>query len=139
MSIKTGGCPEDCGYCSQSSKHKEKTGLKATKLADFDEVYQVSAQDASGSARRHRATPFIQDVARLRELLSLMNLASHVKRPCNLTRPRLNLDNGEPVSRAQAALRAKQAGSTRFCMGAAWRGPSQVRSDTRTPHPQRSA
>ena len=27
----------------------------------------------------------------------------------------------------QAALRAKASGSTRFCMGAAWRGPSQVR------------
>ena len=27
----------------------------------------------------------------------------------------------------QAALRAKEAGSTRFCMGAAWRGPTQVR------------
>jgi biotin synthase-like enzyme len=26
----------------------------------------------------------------------------------------------------QAALRAKSSGSTRFCMGAAWRGPSQV-------------
>jgi biotin synthase len=26
----------------------------------------------------------------------------------------------------QAAVRAKAAGSTRFCMGAAWRGPSQV-------------
>ena len=65
MSIKTGGCPEDCGYCSQSSKHKEGTGLKATKLADLDDVYA-------------------------------------------------------------AAVRAKEAGSTRFCMGAAWRGPSQV-------------
>jgi biotin synthase len=65
MSIKTGGCPEDCGYCSQSSKHKDTTGLKATKLADLDEMYQ-------------------------------------------------------------AAVRAKAAGSTRFCMGAAWRGPSQV-------------
>eukprot|EP00882_Tetradesmus_deserticola_P007745 GHRQ01008155.1.p1 GENE.GHRQ01008155.1~~GHRQ01008155.1.p1 ORF type:complete len:331 (+),score=147.52 GHRQ01008155.1:121-1113(+) len=28
--------------------------------------------------------------------------------------------------RLQAALRAREAGSTRFCMGAAWRGPSQV-------------
>ena len=28
--------------------------------------------------------------------------------------------------RVQAAVRAKEAGSTRFCMGAAWRGPSQV-------------
>lgn len=26
----------------------------------------------------------------------------------------------------QAAVRAKEAGSTRFCMGAAWRGPTQV-------------
>jgi biotin synthase len=26
----------------------------------------------------------------------------------------------------QAAVKAHQAGSTRFCMGAAWRGPSQV-------------
>lgn len=26
----------------------------------------------------------------------------------------------------QAALRAKESGSTRFCMGAAWRGPSQA-------------
>lgn len=30
------------------------------------------------------------------------------------------------VMAIQAALRAKEAGSTRFCMGAAWRGPSQV-------------
>ena len=30
------------------------------------------------------------------------------------------------MSNLQAALRAKSSGSTRFCMGAAWRGPSQV-------------
>ncbi|MGQ0590280.1 MAG: biotin synthase BioB, partial [Sphingosinicella sp.] len=30
LSIKTGGCPEDCGYCSQSAHAK--TGLKAEKL-----------------------------------------------------------------------------------------------------------
>lgn len=34
LSIKTGGCPEDCGYCSQSSHHK--TGVKATKLMDTE-------------------------------------------------------------------------------------------------------
>ncbi|NKB16367.1 MAG: biotin synthase, partial [Sphingomonadales bacterium] len=27
LSIKTGGCPEDCGYCSQSAHHE--TGLSA--------------------------------------------------------------------------------------------------------------
>lgn len=65
LSIKTGGCPENCGYCSQSSHWSKETGTKAEKLLDLEEVYE-------------------------------------------------------------AALRAKEAGSTRFCMGAAWRGPSQV-------------
>jgi biotin synthase len=60
LSVKTGGCPEDCGYCSQSV-HAE-TGLKATKLMDVRQVLQ-------------------------------------------------------------SAARAKDAGSTRFCMGAAWRNP----------------
>jgi biotin synthase len=60
LSIKTGGCPEDCGYCSQSV-HAE-TGLKATKLMDVRAVLQAAAQ-------------------------------------------------------------AKDNGSSRFCMGAAWRNP----------------
>jgi len=60
LSIKTGGCAEDCGYCSQSAHHD--TGLKATKLMDPRQVLQ-------------------------------------------------------------AAAAAKDHGSTRFCMGAAWRNP----------------
>ncbi|HEX3665592.1 MAG TPA: biotin synthase BioB [Rhizomicrobium sp.] len=60
LSIKTGGCPEDCGYCSQSAFHE--TGLKANRLMEVDAV--------------------IAD-----------------------------------------AERAKAEGATRFCMGAAWRGP----------------
>ncbi|KAJ3409582.1 biotin synthase [Chytridiales sp. JEL 0842] len=58
LSIKTGGCSEDCSYCPQSSKYK--TQVKASKLLPEDEV---------------------------------------------LT----------------AARKAKEAGSSRFCMGAAWR------------------
>jgi len=60
LSIKTGGCPEDCGYCNQST-HAD-SGLKATKLMDVRAVLQAAAQ-------------------------------------------------------------AKDAGSGRFCMGAAWRNP----------------
>ena len=60
LSIKTGGCPEDCGYCSQSA-HAD-SGVEATKLMDVREVLQ-------------------------------------------------------------SAARAKDAGSQRFCMGAAWRNP----------------
>ena len=59
LSIKTGGCSEDCGYCSQSAHHGEVE----------------------------------------REAL---------------------LDTAEVVAAAQAA---KDKGATRFCMGAAWRGP----------------
>ncbi|MEO1220687.1 MAG: biotin synthase, partial [Pseudomonadota bacterium] len=60
LSIKTGGCPEDCGYCSQSVKAD--SGVEATKLMDVQAVLQRAAQ-------------------------------------------------------------AKDAGSQRFCMGAAWRNP----------------
>lgn len=58
LSIKTGGCSEDCSYCPQSSRYN--TGLKAQKLMNKEAVLE-------------------------------------------------------------AAQKAKEAGSTRFCMGAAWR------------------
>jgi biotin synthase len=61
LSVKTGGCPEDCGYCPQSIHHP--TAVPATKLMGEDEV---------------------------------------------LT----------------AARNAKEAGASRFCMGAAWRSPT---------------
>jgi len=60
LSIKTGGCPEDCAYCPQSVRYQ--TGVQAQDLMPLDDV----------------------------------------------------------VSAARAA---KEAGATRFCMGAAWRGP----------------
>ncbi len=41
LSIKTGGCPENCNYCSQSSHWSKDTGMKAEKLMDLEEVYQV--------------------------------------------------------------------------------------------------
>jgi biotin synthase len=62
LSIKTGGCSEDCGYCSQSARHD--TGLEREKLLDVAEV-------------------------------------------------------------VDAAKAARDAGATRFCMGAAWRGPKE--------------
>lgn len=49
LSIKTGGCPEDCGYCSQSAQYD--TGLKATKLMDQAAVVATAqrAKDAGAS------------------------------------------------------------------------------------------
>ncbi|WP_240939536.1 biotin synthase BioB [Diaphorobacter sp. HDW4A] len=60
LSVKTGGCPENCGYCPQSAEFD--TGVKAQKLMSVEEV-------------------------------------------------------------TAAAQAAKDAGATRFCMGAAWRAP----------------
>ncbi|QRP64151.1 biotin synthase BioB [Rhodanobacter sp. FDAARGOS 1247] len=60
LSIKTGGCPEDCAYCPQAARYD--TGVAAQKLMDVDDV----------------------------------------------------------LERARAA---RAAGASRFCMGAAWRGP----------------
>lgn len=49
-SIKTGGCAEDCGYCSQSAKFD--TGVKATKLMDIAPVLDAArAAKASGATR----------------------------------------------------------------------------------------
>lgn len=49
LSIKTGGCPEDCGYCSQSAHYQ--TGLKATRLMDCADVVASAqrAKDAGAS------------------------------------------------------------------------------------------
>ena len=66
LNIKTGACPEDCSYCSQSSKYD--TGLEREKLMEVEEVLQQ-------------------------------------------------------------AQNAKNKGATRFCMGAAWRNPTDKSLD----------
>jgi biotin synthase len=49
LSIKTGGCPEDCAYCPQSAKYD--TGVKAEKLMEIDKVLAEAkaAKDAGAS------------------------------------------------------------------------------------------
>ncbi|WP_116139616.1 biotin synthase BioB [Trinickia diaoshuihuensis] len=56
LSIKTGGCEEDCKYCSQSSHYD--TGLKAEKLMDVDAVL-----DAARLAKQSGATRFCMGAA----------------------------------------------------------------------------
>ncbi|QRF67231.1 biotin synthase BioB [Ponticoccus alexandrii] len=50
LSIKTGGCPEDCGYCSQSAHHD--TGVKATRLMQTDEVLAAARRAKAAGAQR---------------------------------------------------------------------------------------
>ncbi len=45
LSIKTGGCPEDCGYCNQSASAE--SGLKAEKLMSVQAVMQAAAHSTT--------------------------------------------------------------------------------------------
>lgn len=52
LSIKTGNCPEDCGYCSQSGHHRDKVGLSPEKLLAIEKVVQEAKRaKANGSSR----------------------------------------------------------------------------------------
>ncbi|PBB29314.1 biotin synthase BioB [Mesorhizobium sp. WSM3882] len=51
LSIKTGGCPEDCGYCSQSAHHA--TGLRASKLMEVERVIAEAAKAREAGATRY--------------------------------------------------------------------------------------
>lgn len=50
LSIKTGACPEDCGYCSQSGHHK--THVEKEKLMSVDEVIRCAKDAKEGGAKR---------------------------------------------------------------------------------------
>ncbi len=56
LSVKTGGCPEDCSYCPQSSHYETEVG--AEKMLDTREVL-----DAAARARAHGATRFCMGAA----------------------------------------------------------------------------
>jgi biotin synthase len=51
LSIKTGGCAENCGYCSQSAHHP--TGLRASKLMEVDRVVAEAQKAKAGGATRY--------------------------------------------------------------------------------------
>mgnify|MGYP002784997812 CR=1 FL=1 len=50
LSVKTGGCPEDCGYCAQSARFK--TGVEATALMSLDEVRDKATRAKEMGASR---------------------------------------------------------------------------------------
>ena len=56
MSIKTGGCPEDCGYCPQAARYD--TGVVAQKILPLEEVLTAARQ-----AKEHGATRFCMGAA----------------------------------------------------------------------------
>ena len=50
LSIKTGGCPEDCGYCPQAARYH--TGVEATKLMSTEAVLEKARQAKAAGASR---------------------------------------------------------------------------------------
>jgi biotin synthase len=50
ISVKTGGCPEDCAYCSQSSRYE--TDIKASPLMEKDEVVAIAARAKAAGVSR---------------------------------------------------------------------------------------
>ena len=56
LSIKTGGCPEDCGYCPQAARYD--TGVTAQKILPLDTVLEAARQ-----AKAHGATRFCMGAA----------------------------------------------------------------------------
>jgi biotin synthase len=76
LSIKTGGCVEDCGYCSQSAHHE--TGLKASKLMATDEVVAAAAEaKAAGSGRFCMGAAWREP--KERDMPALLDMVAQVK------------------------------------------------------------
>jgi biotin synthase len=50
LSVKTGGCPEDCGYCPQAARYH--TGVDATKLMPTEAVVEKARQAKAAGASR---------------------------------------------------------------------------------------
>ena len=73
LSIKTGGCPEDCAYCPQSARYD--TGLKAHKLLSVAEVVEKASQAKAAGASRFCMgaawrSPKDKDVAQVAEMIT---------------------------------------------------------------------
>jgi biotin synthase len=76
LSIKTGGCPEDCGYCPQAARYH--TGVEGQELLPLDEVVA-----AARAAKEHGATRFCMGAAwrgpKARDLAPVLDMVREVK------------------------------------------------------------
>jgi len=52
VSVKTGGCPEDCKYCAQSVRYQ--TDVDATPLMDVDDVVETARRAKENGVPRRR-------------------------------------------------------------------------------------
>ena len=76
LSVKTGGCAENCGYCSQSAHFK--TGLAASKLMETADVVSQAQRAKEGGAQRFCMGAAWRDVKE-RDMPQLTAMISEVK------------------------------------------------------------
>ncbi len=100
MNIKTGGCSEDCGYCSQSAHYD--TGVNAEKLLDLDDVL-VQAK----IAKEQGATRFCMGAAwrqpKQNDLEKVMSMVEAVKNTGMETCVTLGMLSGEQAEDLKSA------------------------------------
>ena len=75
LSIKTGGCPEDCSYCPQSSHYE--TGVQASKIMDVEEVRKAAIEAKKNGASRFCMgaawrEPKDRDIEKVAELIKVV-------------------------------------------------------------------
>ena len=100
LSVKTGGCAEDCGYCSQSASFD--TGLKATKLMAVDAVIAAAAEAKAGGAQRFCMGAAWRDL-KDRDLPAVSAMISGVKAMGLETCVTLGMLNGDQAKALAAA------------------------------------
>jgi biotin synthase len=77
LSIKTGGCPEDCGYCPQSAHYK--TGLQATTLTSVDETLTHARNAKAAGATRFCMGAAWRDVPNGTQFGQVLQMVSGVR------------------------------------------------------------
>lgn len=100
LSVKTGGCAENCGYCSQSA-HFE-TGLSASKLMPVDEVRAAARSAKAGGAQRFCMGAAWREV-KDRDLPQLTAMISAVKAEGLETCATLGMLTGEQAAKLREA------------------------------------
>ena len=105
LSIKTGGCSEDCGYCAQSAHFK--TGVPATPLMRVDEVKQSAERAKELGATRFcmgAAWRGVKDGPAFEQVLEMVRLVRGLDMEACVTLGMLNEDQARRL--AQAGLTA---------------------------------
>ncbi len=79
LSIKTGGCKENCKYCSQSAYHAKKTGLKYEPLMDVDLVLEKAQEAKEAGATRFCMGAAWREIKEGKDFDAVLNMVTGVK------------------------------------------------------------